>query len=254
MTQTMPDLAVIGGSGLTELPELVIERREVVTTPWGEPSGPLTHGLLHGRRVAFLARHGPGHTIAPHRVNYRANLWALRSVGAERVLAVASVGGIRADLVPGRIALPDQLIDYTWGRAHTFVEDDRAEVAHVDFTQPYDATLRAAVIAAARRAELELIEGGTYAAAQGPRLESAAEIDRLERDGCAMVGMTGMPETALARELGLAYACCAVVANRAAGRNGGADIHAQIAAHLSEGMARVRRLLGALLQELPPAA
>lgn len=243
----MMDLAVIGGTGLTELPELAIERREVVATPWGAPSGPLTHGRLHGRSVVFLARHGYGHTIPPHRVNYRANLWALRAAGAERVLAVAAVGGIRADMRPGLIAFPDQVIDYTSGRAHTFFEDDLEHVTHVDFTEPYDEAFRAALVAAARRAGLDAVEGGTYGAAQGPRLESRAEIDRMERDGCALVGMTGMPEAALARELGLAYACCAVVANRAAGRNGKEGIHAQIALHLDEGMARVRRLLAALL-------
>lgn len=246
----MTDLAVIGGTGLTELPELVIERREVVTTPWGAPSGPLTHGRLHGRQVVFLARHGYGHNIPPHKVNYRANLWALRAAGAARVLAVAAVGGIRKDMQPGRIAFPDQVIDYTSGRDHTYFEDDLETVTHVDFTQPYDEGFRGMLIAAARRAGLDAIEDGTYGAAQGPRLESKAEIDRMERDGCALVGMTGMPETALARELELAYACCAVVANRAAGRNGQQDIHAQIALHLDEGMARVRRLLGALLPAL----
>jgi len=247
---TKVDLAVIGGTGLAELPELVIERREVVTTPWGAPSGPLTHGRLHGRAVVFLARHGYGHTIPPHRVNYRANLWALRAAGAAQVLGVAAVGGIRRDMAPGLIAFPDQVIDYTWGRAHTFFEDDLEHVTHVDFTQPYDERLRAKLIAAARAAGLGAIEGGCYGAAQGPRLESKAEIDRMERDGCALVGMTGMPETALARELDLAYACCAVVANRAAGRNGGADIHDQIAQHLDAGMDRVRRLLATLLPAL----
>ena len=246
----MTDLAVIGGTGLTELPELAIERREVVTTPWGAPSGPLTHGRLHGRAVVFLARHGYGHNIPPHKVNYRANLWALRAAGAARVLAVAAVGGIREDMRPGRIAFPDQLIDYTWGRAHTFFEDDLERVTHVDFTMPYDEPLRARLVAAGRRAGLGAIEDGTYGAAQGPRLESNAEIDRMERDGCALVGMTGMPEAALARELALAYACCAVVANRAAGRNGAEDIHAQIARNLDDGMARVRALLGELLPTL----
>ncbi len=246
----MSDLAVIGGTGLTELPELAIERREVVTTPWGAPSGPLTHGRLHGRSVVFLARHGHSHNIPPHKVNYRANLWALRAAGASRVLAVAAVGGIRADMRPGLIAFPDQIIDYTWGRAHTYFEDDLEQVTHVDFTAPYHEPLRALLIAAARRAGLGAVEDGVYGAAQGPRLESKAEIDRLERDGCALVGMTGMPECALARELELGYACVAVVANWAAGRNGAQGIHAQIAQHLDEGMARVRTLLGELLPTL----
>lgn len=246
----MTDLAVIGGTGLTELPELVIERREVVATPWGTPSGPLTHGRLHGRSIVFLARHGQGHNIPPHRVNYRANLWALRAAGAARVLAVAAVGGIRLDMQPGAIAFPDQLIDYTWGRDHTYFDEDLSYVTHVDFTQPYDEALRALLIAAARRAGLGALEDGVYGAAQGPRLETKAEIDRMERDGCALVGMTGMPEAVLARELELGYACCAVVANRAAGRYGGSDIHAQIALHLDEGMARVRKLLGELLPAL----
>ena len=202
------------------MPGLAIERREVSTTPWGEPSGPLTHGTLHGCAVVFLARHGSRHNIPPHRVNYRANLWELRAAGADRVLAVAAVGGIRADLAPGAIAFPDQLIDYTWGRGHSFFEDDLAEATHIDFTRPYDGPFRALLIDAARRAGLAAVEAGDYAAVQGPRLETAAEIDRLERDGCAMVGMTGMPEAALARELELAYACCAVVANRAAGVTG----------------------------------
>lgn len=243
----MPDIAIIGGTGLTRLKNLEIVRREVVATPYGEPSGPLTHGRLCGREVVFLARHGYGHTIPPHKVNYRANLWALYKTGARRMLAVAAVGGIREDLVPGCIAFPDQIVDYTYGRAHTYYEQDLEHVTHIDFTQPYDEGLRGQLLEAARRAGLDVVRDGVYAAMQGPRLETAAEINRLEQDGCHMVGMTGMPETALARELGLEYVCCAVVANRAAGRGNGKGIHAQIDENLKNGMDQVRQLLDAFL-------
>lgn len=245
----MTDLAIIGGTGLTSLKGLEILRREMVYTPWGEPSGPLTHGRFAGHDVVFLARHGYAHTIPPHRVNYRANLWALHSIGVRRVLAIAAVGGIRADMRPGLIAFPDQLIDYTWGRAHTFFEQDLEQVTHVDFTHPYDVGLRTQLIAAAGNAKLDFVADGTYAATQGPRLETAAEIARLERDGCAVVGMTGMPEAGLARELQLVYACCAVIANWAAGKSRD-DIHAEIDRYLRQGMEQVRALLSVLLPTL----
>jgi len=204
-----------------------------VITPYGEPSGPITHGRLHDQEVVFLARHGVGHFLPPHRVNYRANLWALREAGAHRILAINAVGGINSDLGPGRIAIPEQIIDYTSGRDHTYFdggpelissfpqtssEKAAIQVTHVDFTYPYCMALRAQLLAAAAVAGVDIYFGGTYGATQGPRLESKAEIDRMERDGCHMVGMTGMPEAALSRELGLRYACCAVVANWAAGR------------------------------------
>ncbi|MGD8379034.1 MAG: S-methyl-5'-thioinosine phosphorylase [Gammaproteobacteria bacterium] len=246
----MTDIAIIGGTGLTSLESLEITRREVVYTPYGEPSGPLTHGKLGGRDVVFLARHGYGHTIPPHRVNYRANIWALKSIGVHRILAVAAVGGIRDDMRPGVIAIPDQIVDYTWGRAHTFFERDLDYVTHIDFTHPYSEWLRGLLIGASQEAGLGAVESGTYGAAQGPRLETAAEINRMEGDGCDMVGMTGMPETALARELELEYACCAVVANWAAGR-GSENIHAEIEARLREGMDKVAALLEALLPRLP---
>lgn len=245
----MSDIAIIGGTGLTRLPELKITRREVVYTPYGEPSGPIMHGELAGREITFLARHGYAHTIPPHKVNYRANLWALKSIGVKRIVSVAAVGGIRADMEPGRIAFPHQIIDYTWGRAHTFFEADLDSVTHIDFTEPYCPECREILIDAARVASLEAIEDGVYAAMQGPRLETAAEIDKLERDGCDMVGMTGMPETALARELGLSYATCAVIANWAAGR-GEVDIHSDIERSLLAGMERVVKLLHAALPKL----
>ncbi|MDX1443551.1 MAG: S-methyl-5'-thioinosine phosphorylase [Gammaproteobacteria bacterium] len=245
----MSEIGIIGGTGLTSLPELEIVRREVVYTPYGEPSGPVSHGVLNGVEVAFLARHGLGHTIPPHRVNYRANIWALKSIGVRRIVAVAAVGGIRSDMAPGSIAIPDQIIDYTYGRSHTFFEHDLEEVKHIDFTEPYCGQCRGVLIDAARAQGLAVIEDGTYAAAQGPRLETAAEVNRLERDGCDIVGMTGMPETALARELDLSYACCAVIANWAAGR-GEVDIHADIEANLANGMDKVKALLQAALPDL----
>jgi 5'-deoxy-5'-methylthioadenosine phosphorylase len=238
-------LAVIGGTGLSELAELKIEQRRVVATPWGEPSAPVTFGELGGRRAAFLPRHGRGHNIAPHDVNYRANVWALKEVGATEVVAVNAVGGIRDDLVPGGLCIPDQIIDYTWGRPHTFFEGTDQPVRHADFTRPYSEVVRRMLLEAASRAGLDLIGGGTYGATQGPRLESAAEITRMARDGCDMVGMTGMPEAALARELELEYACCAVVVNRAAGL--GEDILGELDRYLDLGMQSVRRLLEAVL-------
>jgi len=244
-------LAIIGGTGLTRLRGLEIARREMVHTPYGEASGPVTHGLLHGRPVMFIARHGYGHTIPPHQVNFRANLWALQQAGAARVLAVAAVGGIAADLSPGRLAFPDQIIDYTHGRDHTFFDHDLSEVVHVDFTHPYDADLRARLWQAAAQSGVDARGDGCYGATQGPRLETAAEIRRLARDGCDMVGMTGMPEAALARELELPYAHCAVVANWAAGLQGTAEISmSEIEDNLRTGIERVRTLLGALIPAL----
>jgi 5'-deoxy-5'-methylthioadenosine phosphorylase len=241
-------LAIIGGSGLTQLSNLEVSRREVVRTPYGESSGALTFGSIAGRDVVFLARHGYGHTIPPHQVNYRANIWALHAQGVKNVVAVGSVGGIRSDLVPGALVVPDQIIDYTHGRASTFFTGGDSGVRHIDFTLPYCQSLRAACLAAGRQAGETLFDGGVYAATQGPRFETAAEIDRLERDGAAMVGMTGMPEATLAREIGVRYATIAVVANRAAGRGGSAEINmADIAAVLEHAMSRVRAVLAKLV-------
>lgn len=238
-------LAVIGGTGLSDLENLEISHRQVVATPWGEPSAPVLFGELAGRRAAFLPRHGRGHTIAPHEVNYRANIWALKEVGATAVIAINAVGGIREDLTPGRLCVPDQVVDYTSGRGHTFFEGTDQPVRHADFTLPYAEPVRRRLLQAGARAGLDVADGGTYGATQGPRLESAAEIRRMERDGCDMVGMTGMPEAALARELALDYACCAVVVNRAAGL--GDDILEELDRYLDQGIRSVRRLLEALL-------
>ncbi len=211
-------LAIIGGTGLTQLENLKITHRQVMRTPYGEPSGPMTFGTINQHEVMFLARHGYGHTIPPHMVNYRANLWALRDQGAKRIVSITSVGGIRSDLAPGTMVLPDQLIDYTYGRDFTYFDGKDRPVTHIDFTQPYNEALRQQILAAAKLAKVNCLDGGVHAVTQGPRLETASEIDRLERDGADMVGMTGMPEAALAKELGMAYATIAVVVNHAAGR------------------------------------
>jgi 5'-methylthioinosine phosphorylase len=239
----MAELAILGGTGLTSLRNLDIIRREVMHTPYGEPSGALTFGKLCGTEVVFLARHGYGHTIPPHMVNYRANIWALKHAGIRDVISVCAVGGIREDITPGSLVVPDQIIDYTWSRQHTFFEVDLTHVVHTDFTRPYCEAMRNTLFDGAQRAGIEIIDGGVYGATQGPRLESAAEINRMERDGCDMVGMTGMPEVALARELDLCYAACAVCANRAAGRGDGTISLRDIEATLAQSMAQVRLLL-----------
>ena len=244
-------LAIIGGSGLTKLANLEVGRRKVARTPYGDPSGAVTFGRVGANEILFLARHGYGHTIAPHEVNYRANLWALKQCGADAVVSVASVGGIRNDIWPGTLVLPHQIIDYTWGRASTFFEGPGTPVNHIDFTEPYSRQMRARLLSAAANAGERIMDGGVYAATQGPRLETAAEINRLERDGAELVGMTGMPEAALAREIGLEYAAIAVVANYAAGR--GDSEHAvpldKIQAVLDEAMGRVRRVIAKLCEQ-----
>jgi len=242
-------LAIIGGSGLNQLANLRITRRQVMRTPFGEPSGPLTFGTIAERELAFLARHGYGHHLAPHEVNYRANVWALREAGVKEIIAINSVGGIHPALDPGMLALPQQIIDYTWGRRSTFFEGLEQPVTHVDFTQPYDEHMRARLAAAALQAGEAIVDHGVYACTQGPRLETAAEIDRLERDGATMVGMTGMPEAALAREIGLAYASVAVVANHAAGRGSSREAIRldDIRRILEAAMVRVRTIIESVM-------
>jgi 5'-methylthioinosine phosphorylase len=243
------NFAVIGGTGLDRLPGLKITDRRSIETPYGAPSGPLSIGELHGRQLAFLARHGDDHRIPPHKVNYRANLWALRQIGVSNIMAVAAVGGITAEMKPARLVIPDQVIDYTWGREHTYADGSADHVQHVDFSHPYTPALRERFIAAARALGLDAVEQGVYGATQGPRLESIAEIRRMAQDGCDIVGMTGMPEAGLARELGVNYACCAVVVNWAAGLGSG-DIHAEIEACIEQGMVGLRKLLEKLIPEL----
>ena len=243
-------LAIIGGTGLAQLSNLEITHRQVMRTPYGEPSGPLTFGLINQHEVMFIARHGYGHTIPPHLVNYRANMWALQDQGAKRVVAVASVGGIRADLLPGMIVVPDQILDYTHSRAYTYFDARDKPVTHIDFTHPYSPTMRSQILKAARQAKEKFLDGGVYAATQGPRLETVAEINRYERDGADMIGMTGMPEAALARELDLSYAAIAVVVNHAAGRGDSRDgIHLEtVGAVAQAALTRVKKILELLVE------
>lgn len=244
-------LAIIGGTGLTQLDNLNITKRLIVRTPYGEPSQPLIFGDICGREVIFLARHGNGHTIPPHQVNYRANIAALQAQGVTEIAAVATVGGIHPDLAAGVIAIPHQIIDYTYGRKNTYHDGISQPVKHIDFTEPYCAKMREKWQQAADEAGEHVINHGIYAATQGPRLETAAEIDRLERDGATMVGMTGMPEAALARELGMAYAAICPVANYAAGRGDSAHgiKYEEVIENLNQTMTRVRNIIAQLVKQ-----
>ena len=244
-------LGIIGGSGLAKLPGLTITGSNPVATPFGPPSSPLHQGRLSGRDIVFLARHGDGHTIPPHRINYRANVWALHAVGVREIAAVFSVGGIAPGLGPGVIVVPDQIIDYTSGRDHTYFDGDAGNVVHADFTWPYAQATRAGLLTAGATARVPALDGGVYGAVNGPRLETAAEIDRLDRDGATIVGMTGMPEAVLARELEIAYAALAVSVNHAAGRGDCVEriSHEQIKAALEPAMVNVCRILEAWVRD-----
>ena len=241
-------LAVIGGTGLYQLAALESVETLVDSTIYGNPSAPVRIGSIAGKRVAFLARHGEGHSLPPHQVNYRANLRRLKDIGATKVLAINAVGGITQHYGPRVIGCPDQIIDYTWGRISTICEEPGSDVLHVDFTDPYSESLRREVLAAAKKISLPMVDGGCYGATQGPRLESRAEIARLRRDGCDLVGMTGMPETGLAREMGLEYACLALVANWAAGCGDAGEITMEeVLANVAAATARLPQLLEAML-------
>jgi 5'-methylthioinosine phosphorylase len=217
MGRALKSLAIIGGTGLDQLDGLEIVRSHPVETPFGSPSRAIEEGRLGGATLFFLHRHGSPGAIPPHLINYRANLWALQALGVEEIVAINAVGGISPAMRPGRLLVPDQLIDYTWGREHSFDDGGSGQLQHIDFTEPYDRELRMALIDAAVAAGIPHEPGGVYGVAQGPRLETAAEIRRMARDGCDVVGMTSMPEAALARELGMAYASVCMVVNPAAG-------------------------------------
>ncbi|WP_166265306.1 S-methyl-5'-thioinosine phosphorylase [Marinobacter caseinilyticus] len=236
-------VGIIGGTGLTALNGLESTGERIVETPWGEPSAPLVFGQLGDQPVVFLARHGHPHRIPPHQVNYRANLWALNHVGAKVIVGVNAVGGIHGDMGPAHIVIPDQIIDYTWGRGHTFWEGDLDAVTHIDFSFPYTESARRILIESAQALALSHSDFGVYGATQGPRLETAAEVARLERDGCDIVGMTGMPEAALAAELQLDYVCLGLVVNWAAGKSDHIITMAEIEAAIDQGMAGVKAML-----------
>ena len=248
----MTKIAIIGGTGFTQLTNLSITGREVHTSAYGEPSAPIVRGKLEGVDVIFLPRHGVEHTIPPHKVNYRANLSVLNQLGVANIVAINAVGGITSEMSPQAITIPDQIIDYTYSRSHTFFDEGLDKVNHIDFTQPYCESLRQSILAAAKASNITVIEKATYAATQGPRLETAAEIDRLERDGCHVVGMTGMPEAALAREIGLCYASINVVANKAAGRGHANEVITleEIESNLSICLDNVKRILEVLIKNI----
>ncbi len=240
----MKKLAVIGGTGLEQIEGAVEIARHPMKTAYGVPSSDLIEMELNGNRLLFLSRHGEDHAIPPHKVNYRANIDVLKQQEVEAVVAVAAIGGITAAMLPGQVSIPDQIIDYTWGREHTFY--DGPEVEHIDFTHPYCESLRQQLLQAAAQVSVDAVDGGTYGATQGPRLESPAEIRRMEQDGCDIVGMTGMPEAALAKEAGLCYACCAVSANWAAGKVEGEITMEEITENLKSGMEQVKAILAQL--------
>jgi len=244
----MPKLGVIGGSALDTVDNLEVSHREMVNTPYGASSSPLLFGKMNGGDIVFIHRHGFGHTIAPHEINYRANIWALKELDVTHIIATGAVGGITEHMSPITLVIPDQIIDYTHSRNQTFYENNQEPVVHVDFTRPYDEQLRTVMNSSAVELNLPVVSRGTYGAVQGPRLETAAEIKRLEADGCDIVGMTGMPEAVLARELGINYACCAVVVNWAAGKGSHEDTLIDVInSNIQEGKANVHQLLAQAL-------
>jgi 5'-deoxy-5'-methylthioadenosine phosphorylase len=242
----MKYLGLIGGTGLGQWGGLEHDIRG--ETPFGSTSAPITTHEIGDTCLMFIPRHGRSHTIPPHRVNYRANLWALKDANARHVLAVNAVGGITGGYTPGTLAIPSQLIDYTWGRTQSFWDDDKAAQQHVEFANPFEGRLRELVLQVGWDMGIRMINGGCIGVTQGPRLETAAEIQRMNTDGCDMVGMTSMPEAALARELGLDYASISVVANAAAGIGDNAITVEAIKATLAVSMDEVRTLIGGICE------
>lgn len=244
----MAKVGIIGGSALETIDNLEVSHREMVNTPYGATSSPLLFGHMNGGEIVFIHRHGFGHTIAPHEINYRANIWALKELEVTHIIATGAVGGISEHMSPITLVIPDQIIDYTHSRSQTFYENSPESVVHVDFTWPYDEQLRTALNRSAVDLGFPVVSRGTYGAVQGPRLETAAEIKRLERDGCDIVGMTGMPEAVLARELDIPYACCAVVVNWAAGKGRQDEtLLESIGANMKTAKGRVHKMLATVL-------
>ncbi|VAX09294.1 5'-methylthioadenosine phosphorylase [hydrothermal vent metagenome] len=246
----MKGIAIIGGTGLTSLPGLVVNEENIASTPFGDTSAALIKGLLKNRSIIFLARHGSGHTIPPHKVNYRANIYALKEAGAEIIIAINAVGGINPSLKPAQLLIPDQIIDYTYGREMSFFDGDDTPVVHIDFTEPYSEWLRQKLLDAADNCGINLEKTGVYAATQGPRLETAAEVRQLAQNGCDIVGMTGMPEACLARELKCEYASISVIANLAAGLGEGEITMNEIEKYIAQGMGDVSRILETVISQV----
>ena len=239
----MSRIAIIGGTGLASLEGVEIHKERKVNTPYGNPSSALIFGRFGEKEIIFLPRHGNPHVIPPHKVNYRANIHALKENDIKNIIAVNAVGGITSEMSPGRIVIPEQIIDYTHDRHQTFHENNLNEATHIDFTNPYSAVLREQLTKTSVISDLNVFVGGVYAATQGPRLETAAEIRKLEKDGCDIVGMTGMPEAALARELDIHYVCLALVVNWAAGKTDEEITMVIIEKHLEDGLGQVKLLL-----------
>ena len=240
-------VAVIGGTGVDELQGLEVLSTHLPETPFGQPSRPIQEGRLGDVTVYFLQRHGSPGAIPPHLINYRANLWSLHALGVRKVVAINAVGGISDGMRPGRLVIPHQLIDYTWGREHTFDDGASGQLQHIDFSEPFDADMRRDLLAVASAENIPHLSEGVYGVTQGPRLETAAEIRRMALDGCDVVGMTAMPEAALARELGLAYASICMVVNPAAGLSNEPITLAMMQDTLRREASVVRQLLGAYL-------
>lgn len=239
-------IGLIGGTGLDNWG--FSEQALQIETPFGSPSGQIRIFDFPACRLLFLPRHGQAHSISPHKVNYQANVFALRQAGAEFIIAVNAVGGIGKSYPPGTLVVPSQVVDYTWGRAHSFSDDPDFPLNHFDFTEPFTQSLREQLLKAAYTAGVSVVDGACIAVTQGPRLETAAEIDRLEEDGSDLVGMTTMPEAALAREIGLDYASIGVVSNWAAGKSAQAITMADIDQTLGAAMHSVRQVLLKLIE------
>jgi 5'-methylthioadenosine phosphorylase len=249
MTTSQAEIAVIGGSGFYRF---LGDAHEVsVSTPFGEPSDPLTVGELGGRRVAFLARHGRDHRHSPHQVNYRANLWALRSLGVRQVLAPCAVGSLRPELGPGSVVVPDQVVDRTWGRPST-VYDQTGPVVHVSLADPYCGRGRGAVLAAAAARAEPVTDGGTLVVINGPRFSTRAESQWHAAAGWSLVGMTGMPEATIARELALCYTAIALVTDLDAGVEGGEGVtHDEVLRVFAANVERLKALVTDVVPALP---
>lgn len=245
------DIGVIGGSGFYSF--LADSERVTVHTPFGEPSDDVLIGDVGGRRVAFLARHGQDHRFPPHRVNYRANLWALRSVGVRQVLAPCAVGSLRPEHGPGTIVVPDQVVDRTWGREHT-VYDGVGPMAHVGFADPYCPRGREAAVHAGRAAGKNMVDAGTLVVINGPRFSSRAESLWHQQAGWTVVGMTGMPEASIARELAMCFTTIALVTDRDAGVDGDEAVtHEEVLRVFAQSIDGVKSVLKSAIVAMPAA-